>query len=306
MRIVPVRPGTRSYSIKIDAGLLAWLGPECARLMPARRAAIITDADVGPRLAPAANNPCATPGFDPLVITLPVGKRVQDAAFRAEMLRRAGRAPAGTPVLVIALGGRGGWRPGRVRGRHVFARRPVRAGAHHAVVAGGQFGGRQGGGESAGGQEPGGRVLPAPAGVVRFGFAENAAAPAISASGLAEVIKYGIIYDAALFAQIGAASAQADGVEPRFLAAVIARCCEIKAEVVGQDETESGLRAILNFGHTLGHAIETVRATGDICMARRSPSARCWRRRFPSAQHGSGGGGGGADQGVVPSGRGCR
>src|ERR1019366_978475 len=40
------------------------------------------------------------------------------------------------------------------------------------------------------------------------------------------------------------------------LAAVIARCCEIKADVVGQDETESGLRAILNFGHTIGHAIE--------------------------------------------------
>ena len=38
--------------------------------------------------------------------------------------------------------------------------------------------------------------------------------------------------------------------------AVVARCCEIKAEVVGQDETESGLRAILNFGHTIGHAIE--------------------------------------------------
>src|SRR6202012_2674441 len=40
------------------------------------------------------------------------------------------------------------------------------------------------------------------------------------------------------------------------LTAVIARCCEIKAAVVGQDETESGLRAILNFGHTIGHAIE--------------------------------------------------
>ena len=40
------------------------------------------------------------------------------------------------------------------------------------------------------------------------------------------------------------------------LAAVVARCCEIKADVVGQDETESGLRAILNFGHTIGHAIE--------------------------------------------------
>jgi 3-dehydroquinate synthase len=42
------------------------------------------------------------------------------------------------------------------------------------------------------------------------------------------------------------------------LANVIARCCEIKAEVVGQDETESGLRAILNFGHTIGHALEAI------------------------------------------------
>jgi 3-dehydroquinate synthase len=44
--------------------------------------------------------------------------------------------------------------------------------------------------------------------------------------------------------------------EPGTLAAVVARCCEIKAAVVGEDETETGLRAILNFGHTIGHAIE--------------------------------------------------
>jgi len=42
------------------------------------------------------------------------------------------------------------------------------------------------------------------------------------------------------------------------LVAVVARCCAIKAEVVGQDETESGLRAILNFGHTIGHALEAI------------------------------------------------
>ena len=43
---------------------------------------------------------------------------------------------------------------------------------------------------------------------------------------------------------------------------LVARCCEIKAEVVGQDETESGLRAILNFGHTLGHALEATAGYG--------------------------------------------
>ena len=46
------------------------------------------------------------------------------------------------------------------------------------------------------------------------------------------------------------------------LAAVVARCCQIKAEVVGQDEKESGLRAILNFGHTIGHAIENTAGYG--------------------------------------------
>ncbi len=75
-------------------------------------------------------------------------------------------------------------------------------------------------------------------------------------SGLAEVIKYGIICDAILFAQLERNLPKLLQRDAAILAAVIARCCEIKADVVGQDETESGLRAILNFGHTIGHAIE--------------------------------------------------
>jgi len=75
-------------------------------------------------------------------------------------------------------------------------------------------------------------------------------------SGLAEVIKYGIIYDAVLFAQLERNLPKLLKREGATLRDVVARCCEIKAEVVGQDETESGLRAILNFGHTIGHAIE--------------------------------------------------
>src|SRR6185369_11239621 len=75
-------------------------------------------------------------------------------------------------------------------------------------------------------------------------------------AGLAEVIKYGIIYDADLFAQLERDLPKLLRRDPKVLAGVIARCCEIKAEVVGQDETESGVRAILNFGHTIGHAIE--------------------------------------------------
>jgi len=75
-------------------------------------------------------------------------------------------------------------------------------------------------------------------------------------SGLAEVFKYGIIYDATFFARLERDLPKLLKRDPATLADIVARCCEIKADVVGQDETEGGLRAILNFGHTIGHAIE--------------------------------------------------
>jgi 3-dehydroquinate synthase len=81
-------------------------------------------------------------------------------------------------------------------------------------------------------------------------------------AGLAEVIKYGIIYDAKLFARLERDLPKLLKKHPATLAAVIARCCQIKAEVVGQDEKETGLRAILNFGHTLGHGLEAISKYG--------------------------------------------
>jgi 3-dehydroquinate synthase len=81
-------------------------------------------------------------------------------------------------------------------------------------------------------------------------------------SGLAEVVKYGIICDALLFAQLERSLSKLIGREPGVLCDVVARCCRIKADVVGRDETESGLRAILNFGHTIGHAIENISGYG--------------------------------------------
>jgi 3-dehydroquinate synthase len=75
-------------------------------------------------------------------------------------------------------------------------------------------------------------------------------------AGLAEVIKYGPIADAGFLAWIERELPALLAREPAALAHAVRRSCEIKAEVVGQDERESGLRAILNFGHTFGHAIE--------------------------------------------------
>lgn len=82
------------------------------------------------------------------------------------------------------------------------------------------------------------------------------------ASGLAEVIKYGVIWDAEFFRFL---EDHAEGIlrrEAGLLEQVVARCCEIKAEVVAGDERETGARAILNFGHTFGHAVENVAGYG--------------------------------------------
>lgn len=76
--------------------------------------------------------------------------------------------------------------------------------------------------------------------------------------GFAEVIKYGVIYDAEFFAWLEQNIDLAMQLDPEAISHVIRRSCEIKAEVVSQDEHESGLRAILNYGHTFGHAIEAL------------------------------------------------
>jgi len=79
-------------------------------------------------------------------------------------------------------------------------------------------------------------------------------------AGLAEVIKYGLICDATFFAWLEAHMDELLARDPTALAYVIQRSCEIKAEIVGRDEREHGDRALLNLGHTFGHAIES--ATG--------------------------------------------
>jgi 3-dehydroquinate synthase len=79
-------------------------------------------------------------------------------------------------------------------------------------------------------------------------------------AGMAEIIKYGIIYDRDFFNYLKTNKVEILSLNPTHLRHIIKRSCEIKAEVVSQDERETGLRAILNFGHTIGHAIETATA----------------------------------------------
>ncbi|GAB4377314.1 MAG: 3-dehydroquinate synthase [Elainellaceae cyanobacterium] len=79
-------------------------------------------------------------------------------------------------------------------------------------------------------------------------------------AGMAEVIKYGVIWDADLFAQLEAAQRldRQQDVSADLMQTILTCSCQAKADVVGQDEKEAGLRAILNYGHTIGHAVESL------------------------------------------------
>ena len=101
------------------------------------------------------------------------------------------------------------------------------------------------------------------------------------AAGMAEIIKAGAIWDARLFERLEVCVESTLALDPHVLPAVIERACRIKAEVVSRDERETGVRVLLNFGHTLGHAIERLQryrgllhgeavAIGMVFAARRS------------------------------------
>src|SRR3990172_3703798 len=84
-------------------------------------------------------------------------------------------------------------------------------------------------------------------------------------AGLGEVVKYGVILDAELFDYLEANVAALTEREHDVLEHVIARCCRLKADVVERDEREeTGLRAVLNYGHTFAHAVETLAGYGEI------------------------------------------
>ncbi len=84
-------------------------------------------------------------------------------------------------------------------------------------------------------------------------------------AGLGEVVKYGVILDADLFAYLERHADALNARDPAVLRTVVARCCRLKADVVERDERETtGLRAVLNYGHTFAHAIEAEAGYGQI------------------------------------------
>jgi 3-dehydroquinate synthase len=255
VRIVPVQLGNRSYEIKIASGLLQKLGGECARLKFGTRCAIITDINVGKKFAKAVYDSLQHSGFEPSLITIPAGENSKRLKCVQHCYDQLAAQRLERKSFIVALGGGViGDLAGFVAATYLRGVPFVQIPTTLLAQVDSSVGGKTGINLSAGKNLVGAFYQPK---LVLCDLATLKTLPEREfRAGLAEVIKYGIIYDADLFAQIEKDLPEILKRDEKFLAPVTARCCEIKAEVVSQDETESGLRAILNFGHTIGHAIE--------------------------------------------------
>ena len=261
MHTVHVPLGNRSYDIKIAPGLIGRIGHECARLKLATRCAIITDTNVGKRYAKAAFNSLATAGFSPSLIIVQPGEAAKSLKTVQSCYDQLAAHRLERKSFIVALGGGVvGDLAGFVAATYLRGIAFVQAPTTLLAQVDSSVGGKVGVNLKAGKNLVGAFYQPK---LVLCDLDTLKTLPDREfRAGLAEVIKYGIIYDAKLFAQLERDLPNILKRDQSILAPVILRCCEIKAEVVGQDETDGGLRAILNFGHTVGHAIENISGYG--------------------------------------------
>jgi 3-dehydroquinate synthase len=257
VRTVHVPLGERSYEIKIGTGLIGRLGEECARLGFHRRCALISDARVAPHYAEPARESLARAGFESVFIRVPAGETAKSLKTVHACYDRLATERLERKSFVVALGGGVvGDLAGFVAATYLRGIPFVQVPTTLLAQVDSSVGGKVGVNLKAGKNLVGAFYQPR---LVLCDLRSFDTLPGREyRSGLAEVIKYGIIRDARLFRRLEQELPKLLSREPHALAAIIARCCEIKAEVVSQDETESGVRAILNFGHTVGHGLEAI------------------------------------------------
>ena len=261
MAIVNVPLGNRSYPITVRSGLVNQLGQWCRRLKLGQCCAIISDTNVAPFYGAAVRRSLKQSGFDPILLTVPAGETSKSLKSVQACCDQLAAHRLERKSFIVALGGGVvGDLAGFVAATYLRGIPFVQVPTTLLAQVDSSVGGKVGVNLKAGKNLVGAFYQP------RFVLCDLDTLRTLPErefrAGLAEVIKYGIIYDAKFFARLGRDLPKILRREPKALAAVIARCCEIKAEVVGQDETEDGRRAILNFGHTIGHAIETISGYG--------------------------------------------
>lgn len=252
-RIVHVDLDERSYDIHIGAGC------DIASLRQAagQRALIVSDEKVDPLYGARGEALLTQYGLKVQRAVVPAGEATKDLKYVQQLYDRAVEAGLDRKSYLVALGGgMVGDLVGFVAATYLRGIRFVQVPTTLLAMVDSSVGGKTGVNLKAGKNLVGAFYQPIE--VVADLSTLKTLTDREYLSGLAEVVKYGVIWDAALFRKLEEQVAALRRRDLDMLEPIVARCCEIKAEVVAVDERDSGVRAILNFGHTLGHALELV------------------------------------------------
>ena len=254
MDTLTVALGKRSYPIHIGAGLLDRAELITSRLAQ-KRVAIVTNVTVAPLYLARLQGALEKTGTKVVAITLPDGERFKNwetlnQIFDALLQNRCERS-----TTLLALGG------GVIGDLTGFAAATYQRGVSFIQVPTTLLAQVDSavGGKTAVNHPLGKNMIGAfhqPLAVITDTDTLATLPPREFAAGLAEVIKYGLIHDRTFFEWLENNVSRLVRREPEALAYAIERSCAVKAEIVGLDEREEGPRALLNFGHTFGHAIE--------------------------------------------------
>ncbi len=274
---IDVALGARSYPILIGSGLLGDR-ERLRRLAPGRHVLIVTDRNVAPHhLAPVA---AAFSGHATRGLVLPPGEQEKTLARFGELMQALADMQASRDVTVVALGG------GVIGDLAGFAAacwmrgvRLLQIPTTLLAMVDSSVGGKTAVDLPAGKNLVG--AFHQPGAVVADLDTLRTLPERELHAGLAEVLKYGAIGDRGFFDWIDTHAKALLARDPVVLGEAIAVCCRHKAAIVARDETEQGERALLNFGHTFGHALETAIgygrllhgeavAIGMVCAARLS------------------------------------
>lgn len=256
-RRVMVALGERSYPIEIGVGTLGQAGPAIAERTGARQAVVVTEPGIGRRYAAPLLRGLRGAGLRTARIDVPSGekhKSLREAGRIYEALLRVG-ADRDTAILALG-GGKVGDLAGFVAATYLrgvpFVQLPTTLLAMVDSGIGGKVAVNL----------PQGKNLAGAFHQPRLVWIDVTTLGSLSAreraAGMAEVVKAGAILDAELFARLERDVERALALEAGALLPVLERACAIKADVVARDEREAGLRTLLNFGHTVGHAIEAM------------------------------------------------
>ncbi len=255
MRQITVHLGPRTYPVLVGAGLLAEAGRECARLDLGKKLAVVTQPAVAAHAGAVAES-LRQAGFTPVVVEVPEGepaKSLEEAralwdAFLGHGLDR------GSAVVAVGggvVGDLGGFAASAYMRGIACVQVPTTLLAQVDASVGGKVAVNHPRAKNLIG------AFHQPRLVIIDPDTLGTLPDREYRSGLAEVIKTGAALNAELFATLEANVAGLRRREPALLEGVIATCCAEKATIVEQDEREeSGLRMVLNYGHTVGHALE--------------------------------------------------